>query len=128
MTHAQIAQRIFAETGEAVSRSTVSAALSRAGLTADGVRYDETLPWRVKVQHIKEYPARMLRLLGKRRNGGDLTADETKRLDSWLAMLEQNDAVVAYAPEATQGFHYVDRLPTDSTDIPIRRQTIRLKG
>ena len=40
MTHQQIADAVSKETGVSVSRSTVSAALSRAGLT-NRIRYDE---------------------------------------------------------------------------------------
>lgn len=126
MTHQQIAERIFLDTGNRVSRSSVSAAISRAGLSQPQARYLDTLPWRVRVQHIKEYPARMLRLLGRRNSGGDLTEEEAKRLDSWLAMLKDNHAVVAYAPEAQQGFHYVERRNTDGK-VPVRKHTIKLK-
>lgn len=65
-----------------------------------------------------EYPARMLRLLGRSHRGETLNADEQRRLTSWLATLETQHAVVAYSPQ--QGFLYTDRIPEDSTVIPIR--------
>ena len=121
LTHAQIAARVSAQTGEPVSRSTVSASLSRADKTAQGIRYDNELPWRVKVAHIKEYPARMLRLLGRRTSGRVLSEDDKNRLESWLTKMEQDRAVVAYDPESLHGFHYVTKAEGDGLDgIPIR--------
>lgn len=126
LTHQQVADRVFQQTGQVVSRSSVSAALHRAGLSATGPRYREELPWRVRIEHIAEYPARMLRLLGRRRAGGDLTADENKRLDSWLRQLQDEHAVVGYDPDSKFGFYYIEK--DDSRDgrngIPIRVQTI----
>lgn len=128
LTHQQVADRVFQQTGHPVSRSTVSAALHRAGLSANGSRYREELPWRVKVEHITEYPARMLRLLGRRRAGGELSADENKRLDSWLAQLEAEHAVVGYSANSRFGFYYIEK--NDETDgvngIPIRIQQIEV--
>lgn len=128
LTHQQVADRVFQQTGHPVSRSTVSAALHRAGLSANASRYREELPWRVKVEHITEYPARMLRLLGRRRAGGELSADENKRLDSWLHQLETEHAVVGYDPTSKFGFYYIDK--DDKTDgkngIPIRVNTITI--
>lgn len=128
LTHAQIAERISKDTGEPVARSTVSAALSRAGLTGTRPRYKLTLPWTVTTIHLAEYPARMLRLLGRRLQGErELNDEETRRLDSWLAMLEAEQLVVAYDPNnLEQGFHYIDRGRGDGKDgIPIRRHTVQ---
>jgi hypothetical protein len=129
LTHQQIAERVFTTTGNPVSRSTVSAALHRAGISSTTTRYREELPWRVKMDHITEYPARMLRLLGRRRSGGSLNEDEDKRLDSWLAHLDAEHAVVAYDPTSQYGFYYVER--DDNVDLPglpIRRQTVTIDG
>lgn len=127
LTHQQCADRIYAETGEHVARSAVSAALSRAGVARQKARYQDTLPWRVKVNHLKEYPARMLRLLGRRRAGSELSENESQRLDSWLRMLADENAVVGYDPDnAQQGFHYIDPQGDDGKDgIPIHRQKVR---
>ena len=128
LTHQQVADRVLQTTGQPVSRSSVSAALSRAGISANGSRYREELPWRVKVNHIQEYPARMLRLLGRRRSGHTLTDTENKRLDSWLEMLSDDHAVVAYDPTSQFGFYYVEK--DDAVDgingIPIRIQQVRV--
>lgn len=128
LTHAQIAERIYRETGEQVARSTVSAALSRAGLAGTRPRYKRTLPWTVTTIHLAEYPARMLRLLGRRLDGErPLNDEENRRLDSWLDMLEAERMVVAYDPDnLEQGFHYIDRGRGDGKDgIPIRRKPVR---
>jgi hypothetical protein len=125
LTHEQIAEHIFATTGVRVSRSTVSAALSRAGLSETNNRYKRELPWRVKGEHLTQYPARMLRLLGRRRAGAGLTASERERLDAWLEALEENGWVVAYAPDA-EGFLYVvaDEVGDGLDDVPIRRRVV----
>lgn len=125
MTHQQIADRIEEATGIQVSRSTVSAALSRAGLSSVGNRYKTEIPWKVKAEHLTQYPARMLRLLGRRRSGGDLSETDGERLDAWLEALDERGLVVAYAPTG-DGFIYVDADERgDGADgVPIRKRTI----
>lgn len=120
LSHQQIADRTYRETGNRVSRSSVSAAVSRMGLSTPTNRYREELPWRVKTRHIRAYPARMLRLLGRRRSGQRLNEEEDKRLTAWLNLLDEENAVVAYDPDSEQGFFYVDRKRGDSAEIPIR--------
>ena len=124
MTHAQIAQELTETTGHKIARSTVSAALSRAGNSDQGTRYADEIPWRVQVEHLTQYPVRMLRLLGRRNQKIELRPDEAQRLDSWLSNLSQKHLVVAYSPEA--GFLYVeaDEVHDGEGGIPIRRRTI----
>lgn len=126
LTHQQIVDYVAQKYHRKVSRSSVSAALSRAGLTErEGMRYRDELPWRVAADHLTQYQARMLRLLGRRRADIELTADEDGRLDAWLESLEEREIVVAYAPE-NGGFIYVDA--DEKGDglggIPIRRRVI----
>lgn len=116
MTHAQIAEHIYRTTGQRVSRSSVSAALSRAGKT-DRIRYDKWIPWRVKIEHNAEYPLTMLRYLARREQGLPLTEEQGKRLDSWLVKLDDGNAVVAYAPNTTEGFFYVKKKKGDRNYI-----------
>lgn len=125
LTHQQIADYWEGKTGVRVSRSTVSVALSRAGLTREAMRYREELPWKVRTDHLTQYQARMLRLLGRRRQGGELTDDEDSRLDAWLEDLEDNEWVVAYAPD-NGGFLYVDadEKGDGAGGVPIRRRPI----
>lgn len=108
LTHDQIVAWVFDNTGVRVQRSTVAAALSRAGLVTPGNRYKDTLPWRVREEHLKHYAPRMLRLLGRRRAGLPLTDDQDKRLDSWLKQLNDDHSVVVYVPETDDGFFYID--------------------
>jgi hypothetical protein len=127
LTHAEIAARVSAQIGEPVSRSSVSAALSRAGVTGRGIRYDKELPWRVKENHIREYPARMLRLLGRRRAGRALDEDQNSRLDSWLAKMTADDAVTVYDPDSLYGFYYAKRAEGEGDNgIPIRVQRVHV--
>lgn len=125
LTHQQIAARIEQDTGVRVSRSTVSVALSRAGLSKDAMRYKSELPWKVRGEHLTQYPARMLRLLGRRRADITLSDDEAERLDAWLEALEEKDLVVGYMPEG-EGFIYVDADEVDdhAGGVPIRRRVL----
>lgn len=127
LSHQQIADRWFQETGIIVSRSTVSTALHRAGKTATAPRYDDCLPWRVRTRHLKETPARMLRLLGARREGRKLADRDEKTLNNWLAKIQARRLVVGYDPDNDrQGFHYVPRRPNEGRNgVPIRRQPLR---
>lgn len=128
LTHQQIADRIREETGVVVSRSTVSVALSRAGMARDAMRYKEELPWRVKASHLTQYPARMLRLLGRKRSGMRLNDDEADRLEAWLEGMQEKGLVVAYVPQG-EGFIYVeaDEVGDNPAGIPIRRRPIDLE-
>lgn len=109
-----------------VTRSAIAQAMVRCGLSTDKARYSDELPWRVRPEHAKEYPARMLRLLGRRRNGGEMSERDSQRLDSWLAKLKAERAVVAYDPEHPDGFAYVPRQPGDGVAVPIRKGIVRL--
>lgn len=127
-THAEIAEYVHRTTGVLVGRSTVSAALSRAGLNSrDGVRYREELPWKVRADHLTQYPARMLRLLGRRRSGMELTDEEAQRVDAWLESLEEKDLVVCYCPDGG-GFLYADadEVGDASDGVPIRRRVVHV--
>lgn len=125
LTHQQIAEHVLTTTGQKVSRSTVSVALSRAGLAKDAMRYKDELPWKVRAEHLTQYPARMLRLLGRRRAGVELNEDEDSRLDAWMESLEEHNLIVAYAPD-NNGFIYVepDEIGDASDGVPIRRRTV----
>ena len=117
LTHQEIADLITKESGVPVARSTVSAALSRAGLTTR-TRYDEMIPWkRIRVEHNHHYALTMLRLEARRRMDSQLTEDQSKRLESWKQRLEDEDAVVVYLPDTDEGFYYVRRKPSDGESM-----------
>lgn len=118
MTHREIAEAVSRETGHPVRRSTVSAAIHRAGLSDAAKKYSDELPWTVREEHLTHYAARMLRLLGRRRAGIQNSAEMDARLDGWLRQLDENHAVVTYLPETSEGFFYVDGEPNEK-GIPI---------
>lgn len=125
LTHAQVADRVFEQTGVRPARATVSVALARAGLSNENPRFKDEVPWRLKGADLRAYPIRMLRLLGHRRAGLPLNDDETRRLDSWLAKLEDENAVVAWDPDSVPSVFYIDKEPGDGADgIPIRRERV----
>ena len=126
MTHAEIAEWVERDTGHHVTRAAVSVALSRAGLTEEKRRYGQEIPWRLQGKDLKHYAIRMLRLLGKRRAGDPLTEEETSRLDSWLAKLDEEGVVVAYCADQVPRIIYVPREPADPKDVPIRRNPVFL--
>jgi len=127
-THQQMADRVFEQTGHRVSRAAITLALMNYGLTKARPRYKEYLPWRVRTDHIKAYPARMLRLLGRRDAGGELTEKEADLLNSWLENLATEELIVAYDGDDETGFHYVDARFKDHDDpaLPIRKKQIHL--
>lgn len=120
-SHREIATIVSQQTGTPVARSTISAAFHRAGISGDAPRYLEELPWRVKTEHLHAYPARMLRLLGRRRAGLELSVEEDGRLTRWIDQLAADGDVVGYDPETLEGFWYVPARPQDGAGgIPVR--------
>lgn len=117
MTHQQIADKIYKDTGFNVARSTVSAALSRAGET-NRIRYDEVIPWApIKIDHNHHYALSMLRLMARREAGKELREGQGARLDSWVQRLRDEDAVVTYVYDSEDGFYYVRRKKSDGQFI-----------
>ncbi len=127
MTHQQIADDLSHRTGRKIARSTVSVALARAGEANKRPRYRETVPWHVPSRFAPEYPLRMLRLLGKARQGAPLDQVELDRLENWLLDIE--GYVVAFCPtipEGKPGFYYIPDEARDHEDetLPIRKQPV----
>lgn len=116
LTHQQIADEIYKETGIPVARSTVSAALSRAGLT-ERVRYSDVIPWdHIKMEHNQHYALTMLRAEARRQNG-ELSESGLKRLNSWKEKLKEENAVIVYKPNTSDGFYYVKRKASDGDSL-----------
>lgn len=126
MTHAEIAAEVSRRTGYPVSRSSVSAALFRAGEASVAKKYPEEIPWVVKEEHQTHYAARMLRLLGRRRKDIANSAESDARLNSWLRQLETTGAVVVYFPDTEDGFFYVQGTP-DIPGVPVLKDPARGK-
>jgi hypothetical protein len=124
LTQQQIADAWYEDSGERVSRTTIAMAIKRYELKSSRTRprYEDVLPWRVRVQHRQAYDAQMLRLEGRRRHGHPMNPRQKAELTNWLRRLKEADAVVAYSPDTEEGFFWVVRTPAD--DDIIRRETI----
>lgn len=125
MTQQEIADWVHVQTGVRVTRASISAALARAGYRAQRPRYDDLIPWKVRVEHGNHYAVRMLRAEARRRHGDVLPEMELKRLETWLAHMEVNKWVVMYDPDLVikgerPGFHYVKRRPGIDKDLIVR--------
>lgn len=92
-----------------VGRSAVSAALSRAGLT-NPVRYSETIPWRVSLEHSRAYDLWMLRVAHRMQYNGKWSEDEERRFESWKHnQMKDGQVVLLYIPDSPEGFYRVFR-------------------
>lgn len=126
MSHKDIVAYVQDTEGKHITQGAVAAAVSRAGLSSPQRRYEREIPWRVSPEHIRDYPVRLLRLLGRRNNGDELNDDENNRLNNWLNHLETDNAVVGY--DKVNGFAYIDRQPSDPTDVPIHINYITINN
>lgn len=128
LTAQEMADLTLLQFGNKVSRSGIAQALSRHGLTKDRRRYVETVPWKVNKLHATARPLRMLRLLGRRRQGIEMSEEDRVSLDNWLEMIRLQKVIVAYDPDDVRGFHYVDEKFRDHKDktLPIRKKTITI--
>jgi len=122
-THEDIVEQVYQSTGVRLSRSTISVAIGRAGLTSQN-RYTEEVPWTVATKYLRQYQPKMLRILGRRRAGLELSDVENDRLDKWLAKLDCENAVVVYDPN--RGFGYAERVASDPKDLPIHPIDVEL--
>lgn len=115
LTHQQVADRILEREGVEVGRSAVSAALTRAGYTHPK-RFSDTIPWKVEKQHQDTIHHWMLRVHHKITHDIPVRDVERERHASWLARLQEHDAVIAYEPNSEHGFYPVRRQSGD-TDV-----------
>lgn len=117
LSHGEIVDRIREETGQEVSRSSVSAALSRAGFT-HRVRYDDEIPWpRISVDHNTAFPLFMLRTQARINRGLPVKPRDAERLEEWKKELTEKKLVVHYEPRSPQGFFYVEARPGVDTGL-----------
>lgn len=116
MTQAQIVDAWESDSGVRVSRSSIGMAIERYDLRSarPRPRYEDTLPWTVLDEHTHHNDARMLRLEGRRRRGGSLTAKELRVLNAWLQLLDEKNAVIHYDPQTERGFWWVPRTEGDA--------------
>lgn len=86
----------------------------RRGLDRRTTQDDELIPWRLEDHHRYMYPALMLRIEGRRRQGKDIRREDLGRVKNWLAQLKDNALVVDYDPATPEGFALVPRLADDA--------------
>ena len=97
----------------------------RRGLTRRKTQNDDLIPWKLRDEHRFAYPALMLRLEARRREGKTIRAVDQGRLTNWLQRLDDDGVVVAYDPDDDEGFSYV---PRDDQDTDIVRQPVSATG
>lgn len=121
LTQKQIVEQYEKDTGIKVSRSAIGMAISRYGLKSSRPRdrYMDMIPWQLSPAHQDHPDARLLRFEARRRRGLDLNDRELTWLSGWLKKLDDEQAVIVYRPETTEGFWWVER--TDDDDDLIRR-------
>lgn len=111
MTQEQMRDKIEEETGIRPGKSTISAALSRAGLT-HRIRYDDFIPWkRISVDHNSNYIITQLRTGARLKRGLPVKPGDRHRYEKWVENLEEVGAVVHYDITTPEGWFYVPRLP-----------------
>lgn len=118
MTHQQIAEKVSAEEHIPVTRQAVATALSRAGLT-NRVRYEETIPWTVHIEHQHSIHLWMLRVHHRLTHGGSVSEDERRRYAGWRRRLEESGSVIMYVPDSPDGFYPVPRRAGDERDLEV---------
>lgn len=91
----------------------------RRGLPRRIARNDDLLPWAVSEKHRWAYPATMLRLEARLREGMELSDESAHRLSLWKQRLDKAGAVVHYDAETDEGWFYVER--RDGIDIDLIR-------
>ncbi len=116
-TQAEMVELTEKEFGQRVTRSAIANAMVRYGLADEAPRYED----------VTAQPVRMLRLLGKRNQGRDLTARETEELTSWLRQLDEKKLIVGYDYDDNRGFHYISKRYKDHRGkIPIRKKSLKM--
>jgi hypothetical protein len=119
LTQQQMVERIYEQDGIEVARSSVAVALTRAGLT-DRKRYDDVIPWRVKLEHSQNHLLNLLRTEARIRRGLPVAPTAEKNLESFKRRAKRDDCVIAYVPESPDGWYLVPRRPA-----PLDRGLIR---
>lgn len=98
-----------------LSNSRLSMIRKRAGLPPRLPRYDDVIPWTVKDEDARLYPAAMLRVTARLRRGDAITPELMARWESWFSDLKATNMVVNYTRE--NGWEYVPRQPGDKDII-----------
>ena len=117
LDHKQMQQRIKEQFGEDVALSSISGALSRAGLT-NRVRYDEFIPWgRIALEHNHSYQLTMLRIAARLHKGLPVRDVDRRRFERWAAELKAKGVVVHYDYDTEEGWFYTPARPGVDTGL-----------
>lgn len=116
-TYAWMVEEYERKYNVAVTQSAFANIRYRRGLERRISRNESLIPWEVKAEHRWEYPAVMLRVEGRRREGRPLRDVDAKRLESWKATLRDNGLVVHYDPNTEEGWFYVPAREGVDTDL-----------
>ncbi len=92
----------------------------RRGLEPRIARDVELIPWKIASHHRAAYPLAMLRLAAREEAGLPIPVVNRTRYENWRKMLAENDFVVHYDPDTSDGWFYDHRRPEDGDGI-IRR-------
>jgi hypothetical protein len=89
------------------------------GLDRRTTQNDELLPWKLREEDRFAYPALMLRLEARRREGkeAELRSVDRSRLASWLKGLQERGVVIGYDSDGHDGFCELPRSPSDKDII-----------
>jgi hypothetical protein len=69
----------------------------------------DLVPWQLRPEHRQLHAAKMLRAKSRVDRGEPIGAIQRRQLETWLAGLEADDAVIHYDPDTEQGFWRVPR-------------------
>lgn len=117
LTNAEAAARYLHRDGIELSSAAISMFRTRNNLDPIRNTHSALLPWTVSMEHRGLYPAQMLRLEGRLRNGDDITDTKRDALERWKVKLAAEDAVVHYDADTPQGWHYVPRREDVDSDL-----------
>ena len=117
LTNAEAAARYLARDGIELSSAAISMFRTRNNLDPIRNTHHALLPWVVAMEHRGLYPAQMLRLEGRYRNGDDISSIKRTALERWKVKLAVEDAVVHYDADTPQGWHYVPRRVDVDVDL-----------
>jgi len=118
-----IVDEIQRKYGVKVGYSTVVDIRRRNDIPALIGRHDDLIPWPLRKEHRHKMPPKMLRALGRRRNGEPLGPTVERELDRWLVARAETSpeapygTVVHYNPLTKEGWFYVARRPGIDNDL-----------
>lgn len=120
LTYDQMREKWFNETGIQVTRSAISAAISRAGLGGGRRdRYSTLIPWTVRVADLNTPEAIALRVLARLRAGKDVSSKDQRRLETLRRRLASaGNPVISYVEDGPdQGWVWLERVPEDGDSL-----------